>query len=92
MHYSSYTSEFDVKDPVWQRRYYNFNLYTDKKLVEKIKYMHENPVRGGFWVRTILFVGTIVWSKNPAPGMTSCACGVHTTLTSCMHRPEKTLR
>jgi len=47
MHYTSYTSDFDVNDPAWQRRYYDFNLYTEKKLVEKLKYMHENPVRGG---------------------------------------------
>ncbi|MBW2062546.1 MAG: hypothetical protein JRI95_13435 [Deltaproteobacteria bacterium] len=46
-HYTSYTSAFDLKDPVWQRRYYDFNLYTEKKLIEKLKYMHKNPVRGG---------------------------------------------
>ena len=36
-HYTSYTSAFDLKDPVWQRRYYNFNIYSDKKLIEKLK-------------------------------------------------------
>jgi putative transposase len=29
----------------WQRRYYDFNVYTEKKLREKLDYMHINPVR-----------------------------------------------
>jgi putative transposase len=31
----------------WQRRYYDFNVYTKAKTVEKLKYMHRNPVRSG---------------------------------------------
>jgi putative transposase len=31
----------------WQRRYYDFNVYTEAKTVEKLKYMHRNPVRRG---------------------------------------------
>jgi len=31
----------------WQPRYYPFNLYTEKKAVEKFHYMHLNPVRAG---------------------------------------------
>jgi putative transposase len=29
----------------WQRRYYDFNLYSEKKLREKLDYVHMNPVR-----------------------------------------------
>jgi putative transposase len=29
----------------WQRRYYDFNVYTTTKLKEKLHYMHLNPVR-----------------------------------------------
>jgi putative transposase len=29
----------------WQRRYYDFNIYTEAKTAEKLKYMHRNPVR-----------------------------------------------
>ena len=29
----------------WQRRYYDFNVYSEAKTVEKLKYMHRNPVR-----------------------------------------------
>jgi putative transposase len=29
----------------WQRRYYDFNLYTQAKLKEKLEYMHANPVK-----------------------------------------------
>jgi putative transposase len=32
---------------VWQKRYYPFNVYTPKKAVEKLEYMHNNPVRAG---------------------------------------------
>ena len=31
----------------WQRRYYDFNVYTSKKRVEKLDYMHRNPVTRG---------------------------------------------
>jgi putative transposase len=40
-----------LKDPAatqfWQRRYYDFNVYTEVKTVEKLRYMHRNPVRRG---------------------------------------------
>jgi putative transposase len=31
----------------WLRRYYDFNVYTEAKTVQKLKYMHRNPVRRG---------------------------------------------
>jgi putative transposase len=33
--------------PFWQSRYYDFNVYTDKKRIEKLRYMHRNPVKRG---------------------------------------------
>jgi putative transposase len=30
--------------PFWQARYYDFNVFTDKKRIEKLRYMHRNPV------------------------------------------------
>ena len=38
--------------PFWQRRYYDFNVYTEAKRVEKLRYMHRNPVTRG-------------WAANP---------------------------
>ena len=32
---------------LWQRRYYDFNVMTYKKYVEKLRYMHRNPVKRG---------------------------------------------
>jgi putative transposase len=29
----------------WQRRYYDFNVYSKRKQVEKLRYMHRNPVK-----------------------------------------------
>ena len=31
----------------WQKRYYDFNVRTAKKRIEKLKYMHRNPVKRG---------------------------------------------
>jgi len=31
----------------WQRRFYDFNVYTRKKRIEKLHYMHMNPVKRG---------------------------------------------
>src|SRR5271155_4949581 len=31
----------------WQRRYYDFNVFTEAKVIEKFKYMHQNPVQRG---------------------------------------------
>jgi len=32
---------------VWQRRFYPFGVYSQKKLLEKLTYMHNNPVERG---------------------------------------------
>jgi putative transposase len=31
----------------WQRRFYDFNVWSEKKLKEKLDYMHANPVQRG---------------------------------------------
>ena len=33
--------------PFWQARYYDFNVFTERKRIEKLKYMHRNPVARG---------------------------------------------
>ena len=33
--------------PFWQRRYYDFNVHSEQKRVEKLRYMHRNPVIRG---------------------------------------------
>ena len=32
---------------IWQRRFYDFNVWTYKKKNEKLNYMHFNPVKRG---------------------------------------------
>jgi len=34
-------------DRFWQRRFYDFNVFSEAKRVEKLKYMHRNPVKRG---------------------------------------------
>ena len=33
--------------PFWQRRYYDFNVWSEEKRIEKLRYMHRNPVARG---------------------------------------------
>jgi putative transposase len=33
--------------PFWQARYYDFNVWSAEKEIEKLKYIHRNPVRRG---------------------------------------------
>jgi len=39
-----FDSEMEVAQAFWQRRFYDFNVWSDKKLKEKLHYMHRNPV------------------------------------------------
>ena len=34
-------------EPVWQRRFYDFNVWSECKRIEKLRYMHRNPVKRG---------------------------------------------
>jgi putative transposase len=31
----------------WQARYYDFNVWSERKFVEKLRYIHRNPVKRG---------------------------------------------
>jgi putative transposase len=37
--------------PFWPARYYDFNVHSEEKRVEKLRYMHRNPVRRGLVAR-----------------------------------------
>ncbi|WP_158751475.1 transposase [Acidobacterium sp. S8] len=36
-----------IRGQMWQRRFYDFNVFTQEKVTEKLFYMHENPVKRG---------------------------------------------
>jgi putative transposase len=38
----------EVAGEIWQRRFYDFNVWTERKRIEKLRYMHRNPVKRGF--------------------------------------------
>jgi putative transposase len=40
----SVTQHLGNSDPFWQRRYYDFNVFSEAKHIEKLRYMHRNPV------------------------------------------------
>jgi putative transposase len=37
--------------PFWQARYYDFNVWSERKFVEKLRYIHRNPVKRGLVAR-----------------------------------------
>ena len=39
-------------DSFWQTRYYDFNVWSERKFVEKLRYIHPSPVRRGLVVRS----------------------------------------
>jgi len=34
-------------EPFWQKRFYDFNVWSERKHMEKLRYMHRNPVKRG---------------------------------------------
>jgi putative transposase len=44
---------------VWQHHFYDFNVWSKRKRVEKLRYMHDNPVRRGL----VLEPEQWVWSS-----------------------------
>ena len=43
----------------WQRRFYDFNVFSDAKIAEKLQYVHHNPVKRGLVERPELWA----WSS-----------------------------
>jgi putative transposase len=41
----------DNADHFWQKRYYDFNIRNHPQFVEKIRYIHRNPVKRGLCAR-----------------------------------------
>jgi REP element-mobilizing transposase RayT len=41
------TVHSDSRYRVWQRRFYPYGVYSEKKRLEKLNYMHSNPVKRG---------------------------------------------
>ena len=44
---TSHELKLPGEEQFWQRRYYDFNVYNGKKRIEKLQYMHRNPVKRG---------------------------------------------
>ncbi len=47
----SYAAKVGLADPIWQRGYYCFVVTGCEKLLEKLNYLHRNPVRAGLVAR-----------------------------------------
>ena len=44
---SSKSHERNLKYRLWQPGFYDFNIHSEEKLLEKLNYMHNNPVKAG---------------------------------------------
>ena len=42
-----YLSAIELEDPIWNRKYYSFPIESREKLIEKLSYMHNNPIKAG---------------------------------------------
>jgi len=40
-------SKQQKQQPFWQRHYFDFNVFTERRYIEKLRYIHRNPVRAG---------------------------------------------
>jgi putative transposase len=36
-----------IPERVWQKRFYDFNVWSERKRIEKLRYIHWNPVKRG---------------------------------------------
>jgi putative transposase len=54
---------------IWQARFYDFNVWTERKRIEKLRYMHRNPVKRG------LVVSPEMWRWSSYRNYAFCECG-----------------
>lgn len=45
--FPNYWATLNEAEPIWQPKYYGFNIWSRPKVEEKLDYMHMNPVRAG---------------------------------------------
>ena len=50
-HAPNYFDGFGPGDRFWQAKSYIFHIHSERKLLEKLDYMHLNPVRAGLVAR-----------------------------------------
>jgi putative transposase len=48
-----YLDTFNASEPIWQPRYFAFNIWSRRKAEEKLEYMHLNPIRAGLVEKSI---------------------------------------
>lgn len=51
----------NIKHRLWQRGFYDFNIYSEETLFQKLDYIHNNPVRAGLAASP----GDYKWSSYP---------------------------
>ena len=54
---------------IWQKRFYDFNVWSERKRIEKLRYMHQNPVKRG------LVASPELWRWSSFRAYAPCAPG-----------------
>jgi putative transposase len=91
---ASYARDVDLSEPVWQARYDDFNLFSAKKVEEKLVYMHQDPVRAGLaahacdWPWSSARYDEQGRTVGVAVGWTEPSCGCAAGTTSCPGHPR----
>jgi putative transposase len=54
-----WTADSEPDPDIWQKRFYDFNVWSERKRIEKLRYMHRNPVKRGLVSQPELWI----WSS-----------------------------
>jgi len=54
-----WTADSETDPDIWQKRFYDFNVWSERKRIEKLRYMHRNPVKRGLVSQPDLWI----WSS-----------------------------
>jgi putative transposase len=60
---------WEEEEHVWQRRFYDFHGGSEKKRIEKLRYMHRNPVKRGLGLEPGQWAwSSFRWDESGEPG------------------------
>jgi putative transposase len=54
-----WTADSEPDPDIWHKRFYDFNVWSERKRIEKLRYMHRNPVKRGLVSQPELWI----WSS-----------------------------
>jgi putative transposase len=76
-------------EPSWQARYYDFNVWSESKLIEKLRYIHRNPVKRGLVAKPEDWEWSSFrhYATGCGGGRVGVDCSTETAQGSCQQKP-----